>query len=449
MPLRNFVAIAIAILIAWACYAAVPKSRYANLFAEALEVVEHDALEEYDRRELFDTAIGRMLESLDEHSMYFSGRQYTAFEEDMQQEFGGVGMFVGVDPKSSELVVVAAMPNTPAAKAGLESGDAILEIDGQSMVGKSREDAVERMRGPKGKPVVLQIRHAGSVREVTLIRDAIKTDSVQGDWLYPDGKWDFFLKDEPRTGYVRISQFSERTVDELRAALQSINGKVDRLILDLRMNSGGLLEAAVDVCSMFLPPGSEVVRIEARNPRFNERLMSRGEPLLPASLPVAVLINRHSASASEIVAACLQDLGRATVVGERSYGKGTVQNVIYLERKKSAMRLTTARYLRPSGRNIDRRVAEKRALAEWGVEPNEGAAVQLSEEQVFELFRQRNLRDLEGLKSPQQAVRPSPDDGAGQTEVNESLPPALPASDPILQRARELLEPQGQGKIAA
>jgi carboxyl-terminal processing protease len=137
------------------------------------------------------------------------------------------------------------------------------------------------------------------------------------------------------------------------------------------------------------------------------------------------------------------------VVGERSYGKGTVQNVIYLERKKSAMRLTTARYLRPSGRNIDRRVAEKRALAEWGVEPNEGAAVQLSEEQVFELFRQRNLRDLEGLKSPQQAVRPSPDDGAGQTEVNESLPPALPASDPILQRARELLEPQGQGKIAA
>lgn len=449
MPLRNFVAIAIALLVAWACYAAVPKTRYANLFAEALEVVEHDALEEYDRRELFDTAVGRMLESLDEHSMYFSGRQYSAFEEDMQQEFGGVGMFVGIDPKSGELVVVAAMPNTPAAKAGLESGDAILEIDGQSMVGKSREDAVEKMRGPKGKPVVLQIRHAGSVREVTLIRDSIKTDSVQGDWLNPNGKWDFFLKDDPGTGYVRVSQFSERTVDELRAALQTINGKVDRLILDLRMNSGGLLESAVDVCSMFLPPGSEVVRIEARNPRFNERLASRGEPLVPASLPVAILVNRHSASASEIVAACLQDHARATVVGERSYGKGTVQNVIYLERRKSAMRLTTARYLRPSGRNIDRRVAEKRNLAEWGVEPSAGALVELTEEQVFELFRQRNLRDLEGLKPSQQVVRPAPDDGAGGTEVNESELPALPAADPVLQRARELLQPQAQEKIAA
>lgn len=449
MPLRNFVAIAIALLVAWACYAAVPKSRYANLFAEALEVVEHDALEEYDRRELFDTAVGRMLESLDEHSMYFSGRQYTAFEEDMQQEFGGVGMFVGIDPKLGELVVVAAMPNTPAAKAGLESGDAILEIDGQSMVGKSREDAVERMRGPKGKPVVLQVRHAGTVREVTLIRDSIKTDSVQGDWLHPSGKWDFFLKDDPGTGYIRISQFSERTVDELRAALQSVNGKVDRLILDLRMNSGGLLEAAVDVCSMFLPPGSEVVRIEARNPRFNERMATRGEPMVAASLPVAILINRHSASASEIVAACLQDHGRATVVGERSYGKGTVQNVIYLERKKSAMRLTTARYLRPSGRNIDRRVAEKRELSEWGVEPSEGAMVELTEEQVFELFRQRNLRDLDGLKPPQQAIRPTPDDGAGQTEVNEAEPPALSTPDPVLQRAREQLQAQAPGKAAA
>jgi|688.fasta_scaffold34918_6 carboxyl-terminal processing protease len=449
MPLRNFVAIAIALLVAWACFSAVPKSRYANLFAEALEVVEQDALEEYDRRELFDTAVGRMLESLDEHSMYFSGREYTAFEEDMQQEFGGVGMFVGVDPKSGELVVVAAMPNTPAAKAGLESGDAILAIDGQSMVGKSREDAVERMRGPKGKPVVLQIRHVTAIREVTLIRDSIKTDSVQGDWLHPDGKWDFFLKEEPRTGYIRISQFSERTVDELRAALAAINGKVDSLILDLRMNSGGLLEAAVDVCSMFLPPGEEVVRIEARNSRFDERLATRGEPLIPTNLPVAVLVNRHSASASEIVAACLQDHGRATVVGERSYGKGTVQNVIYLERKKSAMRLTTARYLRPSGRNIDRRVAEKRKLTEWGVEPMEGALVDLTEEQVFDLFRQRNLRDLEGLKPEQQAVRPTPDDGAGQTEVNESEPPAAPTTDPVLQRARDLLKSQSPGKIAA
>jgi carboxyl-terminal processing protease len=449
MPLRNLVAIAIAVVVAWACFTAVPKSRYANLFAEALEVVESDALEPHDRRELFDTAVGQMLESLDEHSMYFSGRQYSAFEEDMQQEFGGVGMFVGVDPRTSELVVVAAMPNTPAAKAGLESGDAILEIDGESMVGKSREEAVERMRGPKGKPVILQIRHDNELREVTLIRDSIKTDSVQGDWLHPDGKWDFFLREEPRTGYIRISQFSERTVEELRNALQAIDGQVDSLILDLRMNSGGLLEAAVDVCSMFLPPGLDVVRIEARNPRFNERLVTRGEPLVKTSLPVVVLINRHSASASEIVAACLQDHQRATVVGERSYGKGTVQNVVYLERKKSAMRLTTARYLRPSGRNIDRRVAEKHELGEWGVEPSENGLVEQTEEEVFEQFRRRNLRDLEGLKRNQQATRPLPDDEPEETQATEADAPDLPGRDPVLQRAREMLQPTAGEKIAA
>lgn len=440
MPLRNFVAIAIAIVAALACYAAVPKSRYASLFAEALDVVEKDALEEYDRRELFDTAVGQMLESLDEHSMYFSGRQYKTFEEDMQQEFGGVGMFVGVDPKTNELVVVAAMPNTPAAKAGLESGDAILEIDGMSMLGKSREDAVERMRGPKGKPVVLQIRHDDEIREVTLIRDSIKTDSVQGDWLHPDGTWDFFLKSQPRTGYVRVSQFSERTADELRAALRSVNGKVDNLILDLRMNSGGLLESAVEICSMFLLPGQQVVRIEARNPRFNEQLLTRGEPLLPTTLPVVVLINRHSASASEIVAACLQDHGRAEVVGERSYGKGTVQNVVYLERKKSAMRLTTARYVRPSGKNIDRRVAENRQLAEWGVAPAPAGLVEQSEEQVFEQFRQRNLRDLAGLKRKPETPRPLPDDGNPETEVPEVDAAGTNFNDPVLDKAMELLK---------
>ncbi|MFM7739361.1 MAG: S41 family peptidase [Planctomycetota bacterium] len=449
MPLRNFVAIAIAIAVALACSSAVPKSRYANLFAEALEVVEKDALEEYGRRDLFDTAVSGMLESLDEHSMYFSGAQYRAFEEDMQQEFGGVGMFVGVDPRTKELVVVAAMPNTPAAKAGLASGDVILEISGVSMLGKSREDAVEKMRGPKGKPVVLQIRRDGETREVTLIRDSITTDSVQGDWLHADGHWDFFLKSQPTTGYIRISQFSERTVEELRAALKSLDGKIENLILDLRMNSGGLLEAAVEISSMFLPPGEDVVRIEARNPRFNEQLRTRGEPLIKSNVPIVVLVNRHSASASEIVAACLQDHGRAQVVGERSYGKGTVQNVVYLERKKSAIRLTTARYVRPSGKNIDRRVAEKHELTDWGVSPSDGAAVEQSEEQVFEQFRQRNLRDLAGLQRTQRTPRPMPDDGTKESELQEVDAAGNNFRDPVLEKAIEVLKSSAQGKVAA
>lgn len=429
MPLRNIVIIAVTILAAWACYSVAPKTRHAGLFAEALELVEKEGLEEVPRDQLFGSAVDGMLNEIDEHSTYFYGKRYQAVEEELQQHFGGVGMFVGVDPANRELVVMAAMPNTPAAKAGLQPGDAILAIDGTSMLGQTRETAIERMRGPVGKPVTLQIRTQDRLREVTLIRDTINVDSVHGDWLNPDGQWDFFLKADPSTGYVRISQFGDRTVEELQSALRAIDGKVQRLILDLRMNSGGLLEAAVGTCDLFLPAQKLVVETRGRNPRFDEFHFTQSPPQFDPQLPLVVLVNRHSASAAEIVAACLQDHGRATVIGERSYGKGTVQNVIPLERNKSAVKLTTANYLRPGNpettpspesRNMDRGRAERHGWTHWGVLPDPDWALEMTEADIFEQFRQRNARDLAGLRNGVPAQVPQPDEpSADQTHARD------------------------------
>ena len=435
MPLRNFVGIALAVIISAACFFASSKNRYAILFAEALQVVDREALEVVGRRALFDAAIDGMLGTLDENSEYFSGQNFTAFDENMHQQFGGVGMYVAVDPKTTELVVLAAMPNTPAAKAGLQSGDAILAIDGQSTLGKTREDAIKLMRGLKGAPVTLQIRHLGETRDVILLRDFIKVDSVHGDWLNSDGNWDFALRDQPHIGYVRVSQFGDRTANEFRAALQKMNGHVDCLIVDLRLNSGGLLDSAVSICSMFLPRGKMVVEIRSRV-EGNDKIDTNEAAIFPADMPVVVLINRHSASASEIVAACLQDHGRATIIGERSYGKGTVQNVIPLERGRSAIKLTTASYWRPNGVNIDKHHAARHKLEQWGVSPNPGFGFELTEEDIFQEARQRNAKDLEGIRHG--APTPAEDPLVEVSPSGDDVP-TKPFVDLPLQKAIEFL----------
>ena len=435
MPLRNFVGIALAVIISAACFFASPKNRYAILFAEALQVVDREALEVVGRRALFDAAIDGMLGTLDENSEYFSGQNFTAFDENLHQQFGGVGMYVAVDPKTTELVVLAAMPNTPAAKAGLQSGDAILAIDGQSTTGKSREDAIKLMRGLKGVPVTLQVRHLGEIRDVILLRDFIKVDSVHGDWLNSDGSWDFVLRDQPRIGYVRVSQFGDRTADEFRAAIQKMNGRVDCLIVDLRLNSGGLLDSAVNICSMFLPIGKMVVEIRSRS-EGNDEINTNESAIFPADMPVVVLINRHSASASEIVAACLQDHGRATIIGERSYGKGTVQNVIPLERGRSAIKLTTASYWRPNGVNIDKHHSARNNLEQWGVSPDPGFGFELTEEDIFQEARHRNARDLEGIRNG--ATTPVEDPAVEVSPTGDDVP-TKPFVDLPMQKAIEFL----------
>ena len=428
MPLRNFVVIALVALFSLACYSVASKNRFANLFAEALDVIDREALRDIPRRELFDSAMNGMLSDLDEHSMYISGDMFRAFDEDMKQEFGGVGMYVDNDPVNQRLVVLAPIPNTPAFKAGVQSGDWIQEISGKSTEGLARGDAVKLMRGPTGEPVTVKIERDGNAWEEVLVREVIPVPSLHGDWRTPSGTWKFTLKDDPKIAYLRLMQFGAMSVEEMEVALDEVAGEVDGLILDLRNNSGGLLEAAIQISDMFLGEKKTIVSTRGRGGRLVETVVSSVPPIFPIEKPVVVIVNRNSASASEIVAACLQDHGRAVVVGEQTWGKGTVQHVIPIERGLSALKLTTSSYWRPSGKNIDRFGEGAVESGVWGVNPEQEDRVELTEEALFENARQRNRRDLQGLVG---------EGAAGEIEGGEVDKPHV---DKPLQRSLELMK---------
>ena len=427
MPLRNVVAISLCALFSLACYSVASKNRYANLFAEALEVVDRESLLEIPRRELFDNAMAGMMSDLDEHSMYISGDTFRLFDEDMKQKFGGVGMYVDNDPVNGRLIVLAPIPGTPAFEAGVISGDWIKEIGGLTTEGLERSDAVRLMRGPQGEAVTVKLGRGDREWEVNMVRAAIRVPSVHGDWRQADGDWNFTLKESPNIAYLRLLQFGVMSVDEMRVSLEEIGGASDGLILDLRNNSGGLLDAAIEICDMFLGKEQLIVSTRGRKGRMIKENFSSTPPLFDPAKPMVIIVNRNSASASEIVAACLQDHGRAVIVGERSWGKGTVQNVIPIERGKSALKLTTASYWRPNGTNINRFDDEASDSGIWGVLPGQQYAVELTEEELFENARQRNMRDLQGLIGPAEEG----DSEEGKTEPHVDLP---------LQRAIQVIQ---------
>ncbi len=458
MPLRNFVVIALSAIVCVACYPVATKNRYANLFAEALEVIERDALQDLPREELFTAAMQGMTQQLDEHSMYISGDMFRALDEDMNQQFGGVGMYVDNDPKTGRLVVLAPIPNTPAYEAAIRIGDEIHEIDGHNTDGMKRSDAIKLMRGPQGKPVEIVLKRGDEFLNKNLVRAAIPVPSVHGDWRNPDGSWNYFLKDEPRIGYIRLLTFGKKSTEELRAALGEIRGSVKGVILDLRNNSGGLLTAAIDISDMFLPAGKDVVKTRGRNKVLVEEFFSTSSSEVKHSFPLVVLVNRNSASASEIVAACLQDHDRAVVVGEQSWGKGTVQNLIPIERGRSALKLTIASFWRPCDRNIDRFAKESVESGVWGVQPNPGMEIDLTEEELFQNIRWRNERDLAGLtngkslrfNSDESQDAPSPDNEKNSdSQATADEKPTAPHVDRPLQKAKEYLQALLKKKISA
>ncbi len=401
MPLRNILIIAITTIFSLTCYLVSAKNRYATRFAEALAIVEENALLPVRQRDLFDAAMTGMMGSLDEHSAYLYEKELVAFEEDLRQEFAGIGMDVAVAPATKALVVLAPHPESPALRAGLHPGDKIIGINGESAVGLSRSDAIEKIRGPVGTEVVIDIERGAEELSFSISRQSIQIKSVLGDWM-DKGQWQFTLERAPEIGYIRLTQFGDQSVEEFRAALQPIKGTVSGLIVDLRNNTGGLLTAAVDICDMFLPADQLIVETRARGGHAVQSYRSTNEMELPAKVPIVILTNRNSASASEIVAACLQDHQRAIVIGERTWGKGTVQNILPLEADRSALRLTTGNYFRPSGKNIDRNVAKKLdpKSEDWGVQPQGSHAVLQTEESIFEDYLRRRVRDLEWLTKP-------------------------------------------------
>ncbi len=311
-----------------------------NLFGEVMERAKNSYVEEVDDKKLIESAINGMLVSLDPHSSYLDAQSFKYMNEQTKGKFGGLGIEVTME--NGVVKVVSPIDDTPAAKAGLKAGDYITNIDGEQVVGMTLNDAVDKMRGKIGTKVKLTIRRINEKPfDVTLKRQEIKIQSVKNDIKTDD------------VAYVRITSFSEDTdknVEKVvKKAQKEQKDNLKGLIIDVRNNPGGLLDQAVNVSDLFLNQG-EIVSTRSRNEDDTIRYTAKEGDILNG-LPIVVLINEGSASASEIVAGALQDHKRAVILGEKSFGKGSVQTVIPLD-KYGAMRLTTARYYTPSGRSI-------------------------------------------------------------------------------------------------
>lgn len=336
--------------------------REMKTLARAMELVRQDYVDadKTDYQELTYSALRGMISELDPHSDFMDPKDFKGMQEDTKSEFGGLGVVVGM--KNDRLTIVAPMEGTPGFRAGLLPGDVLLEIDGQSAEKMSLRDAVDKLRGEPGTSVKLSVGREGqpAPMKFEIGREVIKVPSVRGARILPGAG--------PRIGYVRVTQFSEPTGKEFVRALNSLEKQgMDALVLDLRFNPGGLLTTAVEVAGEFLSGGALVAYTEGRSPTAARRYLAPGKGRKPRPYPVAVLVNGSSASGAEIVAGALKDSGRALLVGETTFGKGSVQSVVSLP-DGSAVRLTTAKYYTPGKQLIHGKGVTPHLLAPMSAE---------------------------------------------------------------------------------
>ena len=349
------------------------------IFAKALELVRQDYVDENKTsyHDLVTAAMKGMLSSLDPHSQFMDPNDFRDMQDDTRSRFNGLGIEVSM--KNGLPTVVTAMEDTPAAKAGILSGDQILRINSMSTERMDLQDAINVLRGPAGAKVGLTLLRPSTkeIKEYTLQRVEIKIQSVKGERLLPPE-----LTGPFRIGYIRLIQFNEPTADELSKAIDDLQKQgMQALILDLRNNPGGLLNSAVDVCGQFLPPNTKVVstqgRVSSQQHDYSTSTVSKPRP----NFPMVLLVNEGSASGAEIVAGALKDLRRAVLVGETTFGKGSVQNVLQLP-DGSAVRFTTAKYYTPS----------RQVIQGNGVTPN--IRVGMTAEQERALYGLRNAGNV-------------------------------------------------------
>jgi carboxyl-terminal processing protease len=383
--------------------------RQLNLFGDVFERVRADYVEKPDDAKLIESAINGMLSGLDPHSSYMDGKSFRDMQIQTRGEFGGLGIEVTME--DGLIKVVSPIDETPAAKAGVMANDIITKLDEEQVQGLTLNQAVDKMRGPVNTKIKLTIMRKGQDKpiEVTIMRDVIRVRSVRSRLEGDD------------VGYIRITQFNEQSTDGLKKALTDIaaQGNADKIkgyVIDLRNNPGGLLDQAISISDAFLEKG-EIVSTRGRNAEETQRFNARAGDLTKGK-PIIVLINGGSASASEIVAGALQDHKRATIVGTRSFGKGSVQTIIPLGAGNGALRLTTARYFTPSGRSIQAK----------GIVPE----IEVLQDVPEDLKARTDTKGEASLRGHLKA------EGAEETGSQSYVPPEA-KDDKALQMALELL----------
>lgn len=412
--------------------------RLLNLFGDVFERVRAEYVEPVSDRDLIENAISGMLSGLDPHSAYLNQRSFRDMQVQTRGEFGGLG--IEVTQEDGWVKVISPIDDTPAARAGIRAGDLITHLNGESVRGLTLQEAVDRMRGERGTQIRLTIRREGVERpiELTITRDVIRPQVVR------------FRLEGNDVGYIRISSFNEQTERALRQAMQALRTQAGAnlrgLVLDLRNNPGGLLDQAIQVADDFLDRG-EIVSTRTRRPEDSQRWNARPGDIAQG-LPMVVLINDGSASASEIVAGALQDHRRAVVVGTRSFGKGSVQTVIPLQ-GNGAIRLTTALYYTPSGRSIQATGIEP-DIEVLATRPEAGARPRDREADLRRAIRtpatgtaQRQPAPLPPLQLPPglaERVQRMPPEGA------PAFDPARPETDFQLQQALVLVRGMAAGR---
>ncbi len=386
--------------------------RLLNLFADVFERVRAEYVEPANDRELIENAINGMLTGLDPHSSYMNAKSFRDMQVQTRGEFGGLG--IEVTQENGYIKVISPIDDTPAMRAGVKAGDLITALDGQTVQGMSLNDAVEKMRGAPNTRIVITVRREGTEKplEIVLVREVIKLRVVRSRMEGDD------------IAYIRISSFSEQTEASMRRAFNELKAqsgdKLRGVILDLRNNPGGLLPESISVSDDFLDRG-EIVSTRGRHAEDTQRWNAKNGDIT-GGLPVVVLINGGSASASEIVAGALQDHRRAIILGTRSFGKGSVQTVSPLP-GNGGMRLTTARYYTPSGRSIQG----------LGITPDVEVAASREETTRFGLSREADLnRTLKNSGGAAQSIAPPRNDLPAIAKDIVKLPPEnQPAFDPL------------------
>lgn len=377
---------------------AIVEQQMPQLLDEIVRQIERNYIQEVDRGELMETAIRAIVGKLDSrggflrtNDMEFLGaNEVRQLNEQLEQKLAGIGAALKLE--AGEVVVQTPLPGSPALRGGLRAGDRIIGINGIELQENTQiETAVNLLRGPVGTPVRLGVKRTGSedVLEIELVRDTIRLPSVLGDRRKPDQTWEFMLDDQRKIGYVRLTYIGKQSAQEVRDALDDLNARgMKALILDLRNGPGGLLDGAVAIADLFVEAG-RIVTVKGRGAETVYDAVPKGTF---TGFPMALLVNRKTASAAEIVAACLQDHQRAAVVGERTFGQGIVRNLFQLKSGVGAVKLPVAAYYRPSGKSMNR-YPDSKDSDDWGVLPDAGYEIALTDGESKQYETDRAARD--------------------------------------------------------